>query len=103
MIRQRSRILRTQSEKPYRPPLDLARNWREVLPEEKVRIIQEMGFTPMRETHQPDCPVTLGGNGLRCNCAPDPTYWSPPDDVLEFRHETWSERLALRRKQQEKE
>lgn len=96
----RSKILKDQKSRP--PTLNLAHEWRDIPPEEKVRIIEEMGFTPMKELHQPDCPMQIGGRGFRCNCVPDPTYWSPPQDVCVLRHETWDERLALRQRQVEK-
>ena len=70
-------------------------DWRSLSPEMKVEIIESMGFVASFDPHQPDC--LAPGSGLRCNCVPDATVWSPPHDVMALRGETWPERLAKSR------
>lgn len=66
-------------------------------PEEKRRIVEAMGFSPMGANHTYDCPVTLGGSGFRCNCTGEPTLWAGPRDVQEMMGDTWEQRVARRR------
>jgi hypothetical protein len=63
-------------------------------PETKVSIIKAMGFSPTCDPHTAECP-SLYGN--RCNCVPYPTFYTAPDDVIEWAGETWAERLAKRK------
>lgn len=59
----------------------------------KVKLLDAMGFRPVGDDHQPDCP-RLWGSGLRCNCVPPAAMWSQPDDVDVFRGETWEQQRA---------
>lgn len=73
--------------------------WRDLPAERKVEIIKAMGFSPVGEPHTWDCPGNYSGN--RCNCVPGPTLWSQPNDVLQYRHETWEERRQAARERRE--
>lgn len=66
-------------------------------PEEKVRLIEAMGFTPTYDEHTGDCPAQMDPRGVICICVPSTTFWTPPTDVVEHRHETWAERVAAKR------
>lgn len=68
----------------------------------KVRVIECMGFQPMRDLHQRDCPAALA-KGFICNCVPDPTYWTPPSDVVQYKGETWEERLERAQERHKKD
>lgn len=68
-------------------------------PEEKVRLITAMGFTPTFDEHNADCPARMDPEGFICICVPSATFWVQPKDVDEFRHETWGERVAARKAQ----
>ena len=72
------------------------RQLREFPPEEKRRIIEAMGFTPLGSDHTYDCPRVFD-SGNRCNCAGDPTMWVGPKDVQEMMGDTWEQRVAKRR------
>jgi hypothetical protein len=81
--------------------LDKVAQWlQEMEPKAKVAIIEGMGFTPIRSLHQPDCPAMFDSGNI-CACVPDPTCWMPPEDVCEYRHETWPERLAAAKRRSE--
>jgi hypothetical protein len=68
-------------------------DWAAVPAEDKLRIIKAMGFVPMWSPHTYECPANFDEDGYICNCVPDPTCFSPPDDVLVVMGETWEERL----------
>ncbi len=63
--------------------------------EQKVALVNAMGFSPMGSDHQDDCPRYTHGSGFRCCCVPTATVWSQPSDVDVYRKETWDDRLAL--------
>lgn len=65
-------------------------------PKLKLELIKAMGFTGMRELHHPDCPCVTS-SGYVCNCVPDPTYYTAPEDVVRHNGETWEERVAAKR------
>lgn len=73
---------------------DEAKVWRTLSAERKVEIITAMGFTPLGESHQPDCPYAHDA-GLRCNCIPPATVWGQPRDVDELRHEAAKKPRAI--------
>lgn len=77
-------------------------DWQGLPPEEKVRIIEAMGFTPFRDSHQPECPK-VWDRGLICNCVPPTTVWGPPTDVQVLRKETWEDRLQQVRRWNERQ
>lgn len=90
----------------YLVALDAVRKWRKepgtlqvanLSPEEKVRLIEEMGFTRTGSSHQPDCPYAIDA-GFKCNCVPPAPEWSAPNDVLEHLGETYEERRTRPRK-----
>lgn len=65
--------------------------------EQKVQLVQAMGFRPTGSDHQDDCPRYTHGTGFRCCCVPPATSWSQPSDVNVYRKETWDDRLARAR------
>lgn len=73
-------------------------DWRDLPPETKVQIVEAMGFIPMSDDHDRECPAALDPRGFVCQCAGEPTAWVGPTDVQEHRGETWAQRVAKRRK-----
>jgi hypothetical protein len=71
-------------------------DWGRLAPEEKVRIVEAMGFVAFRDPHQPECPI-VWDSGLLCNCVPPTTTWGPPPDVQVLRKETWEDRTRQAR------
>jgi hypothetical protein len=63
--------------------------------EQKVALVEAMGFTPMGSDHQDDCIRYTHGRGFRCNCVPPATVWNQPHDVNVYRKQTWEDRKAL--------
>lgn len=68
-------------------------DWRTLLPAEKVRIIEAMGFVRTGSDHQPDCPYALAA-GYRCNCVPPANEYAMPPDVARHLGQDWESRLA---------
>lgn len=79
---------------------DMLARFKTMDPEFKVLIIKAMGFRPWRESHTHDCPRNYDSGNI-CNCVPNASSWSQPQDVIEFRHETWDELLAEKRAEKE--
>ncbi|MER5754375.1 hypothetical protein [Streptomyces sp. NPDC002088] len=67
----------------------------ELLPEQKVALLEAMGFKPVGGDHDDDCVRRTHGSGFRCICVPPATMWSQPRDVEAYRKETWEDRRAL--------
>lgn len=59
--------------------------------EQKVQLIEAMGFTPGGDDHQWDCGYRFDP-GINCNCYPPATVWSQPHDVDVLRKETLEDR-----------
>ena len=64
--------------------------------EEKVRLVEAMGFRPTGSDHQWDCGYQFD-SGIRCNCYPPATVWSQPSDVDVLRGETLEQRINDKR------
>ena len=66
--------------------------------EQKVQLMEAMGFRPLGADHQDDCIRYTHGAGFVCGCVPPATVWGQPRDVDVFRKETWEDRRALTHK-----
>ena len=83
-------------------PLRPATDWKNIPPADKLAVVEAMGFTPVWEEHQPDCPhAALFDDddpddvlGLICVCVPPGTSFHPPRDVRVELGETREQLLA---------
>ncbi|WP_409238410.1 hypothetical protein [Streptomyces sp. PA5.6] len=69
---------------------DLSRA-KDLTPEQKLALLDAMGFTSHRPIHSIGC-TSLRGSGLSCTCARPQTHWLAPEDVVVHMHETFEER-----------
>ncbi|MFE9412277.1 hypothetical protein ACFYN0_26315 [Streptomyces sp. NPDC006704] len=80
---------------------------KDLTPEQKLALLDAMGFTSHRPIHSINC-VSIQGSGFICTCARPQTRWLAPDDVVAHMHETVEERRAetderIRREEEEEE
>lgn len=82
-----------------KPAVDLDDlSWaKELTAEQKVKLVEAMGFRPYRAPHQMSC-VSLQGSGLICTCTWPETVWGQPEDVASFRGESDEERRTATEK-----
>ncbi|MFI2616609.1 hypothetical protein [Streptomyces sp. NPDC018584] len=66
---------------------------KDLTPEQKLALLNAMGFTSFRPIHDTGC-ASLQGSGLICTCARPQTRWLAPKDVVVHMHETVEERRA---------
>ncbi|GHB51938.1 hypothetical protein GCM10010331_44360 [Streptomyces xanthochromogenes] len=80
---------------------------KDLTPEQKLALLDAMGFTSHRPIHSINC-TSIQGAGLICTCARPQTRWLAPEDVVVHMHETVEERRAetderIRREEEEGE
>lgn len=75
-------------------------NYAGLSPQQKLQILEEMGFKEIQPAeHGSNC-LSRQGSGLICDCLQDVTTWGAPVDVKKWLGETHEERTAFAVKRQ---
>lgn len=67
-------------------------DYKSMPPEQKLALLEEMGFIRTRVEHQITC-TSIQGSGLICTCVAPVSKWEAPADVRKHLHETHPERV----------